>query len=533
MFARRPIHVKVLFGLALLVAIVLILASGALYTTYEYRELVKSLSARVSELPVAARLARHVGEARITISELRGLRAATFADTWNDRMPLRVRMVRDQFRLQLSRIEETLDQYNQQLEHKLRTDSSMADNQRERRTVAKIESALERVHLADRSGDWMLDDVKIGQLDAELEYLQALSAELPSYLHTKLSGFADEVRTEYRALIVTTWVTTVGAVLLFALFLHLLYRWIMQPLRTLIDGSRQVAFGQFSHQIHVDTHDEMAELAQAMNDMTARFRAIRDDLDRQVRERTKQAVRSERLASVGFLAAGVAHEINNPLASIAMCAESLEERFVEMHGQQAPPCEEDYSVAFDYLRMMQSEAFRCKEITESLLDFSRAGGVTREESDLGELVREVIAMLSHLGRYRGKQVRFDSTQAAIALVNAREIKQVVLNLLTNALDSVEEGGQVEVELAEPEAGQVELIFRDDGCGIEAELIEQIFEPFFTRRRVGQGTGLGLSITHRIVADHGGEITAESPGPGLGATFRVRLPLRPDEAARAA
>ena len=91
----------------------------------------------------------------------------------------------------------------------------------------------------------------------------------------------------------------------------------------LIDGSRQVAAGEFDYRIHLDTDDEMAELAEAMNDMTARFQAIRDDLDRQVQERTKQVVRSEQLASVGFLAAGVAHEINNPLASIALCAESL------------------------------------------------------------------------------------------------------------------------------------------------------------------------------------------------------------------
>ena len=101
----------------------------------------------------------------------------------------------------------------------------------------------------------------------------------------------------------------------------------------LVKGSRRVAAGEFGYRIALQTHDEMAELADALNDMTARFQAIRDDLDRQVQERTKQVVRSEQLASVGFLAAGVAHEINNPLASIAMCAESLESRL----GRICPP----------------------------------------------------------------------------------------------------------------------------------------------------------------------------------------------------
>ena len=116
--------------------------------------------------------------------------------------------------------------------------------------------------------------------------------------------------------------------------------------------------------------------------MTGRFQAIRDDLDRQVQVRTKQVVRSEQLASVGFLAAGVAHEINNPLASIAMCAESLESRLAEI----APGDSEQSALIRRYLRMIQTEAFRCKEITEKLLDFSRLGDVQHQPTDLRELV---------------------------------------------------------------------------------------------------------------------------------------------------
>jgi two-component system, NtrC family, sensor kinase len=275
----------------------------------------------------------------------------------------------------------------------------------------------------------------------------------------------------------------------------------------------------------------MSELAEAMNQMTARFQAIRDDLDRQVQERTKQVVRSEQLASVGFLAAGVAHEINNPLASIAMCAESLDGRIREILEHAVPPGElrqdgdkDPHGVIRHYLQMIQDEAFRCKEITEKLLDFSRIGPVRRQSTELGELVQGVIEMLGHLGKYHRKHIVFESGSPVIAPVNAQEIKQVVLNILVNALDSIDEVGTVRVDIQQ-RGGTAEISFTDNGCGMEPKVLRHVFEPFFTRRRAGQqGTGLGLSISYRIVADHGGEIEAQSPGAGQGSTFRVRLPL---------
>ncbi|MCA9218892.1 MAG: ATP-binding protein [Planctomycetales bacterium] len=114
-----------------------------------------------------------------------------------------------------------------------------------------------------------------------------------------------------------------------------------------------------------------------------------------------------------------------------------------------------------------------------------------------------------------------------ASVNDQEIKQVVLNLITNALDSLEPDGTVEVSLNRQE-NWAELIVQDDGCGMDEEVLEQLYEPFFTRRRNGQGTGLGLSITYRIVTDHGGSITAHSDGPGKGSRFHVTLPLTSQE-----
>ena len=525
MLSKWPIRVKLFVGLGLLVLVVAILSSSGLYATYAYRNLVASLSWRVMELPVAAVLSQRVGNLRMTLSELQGMRrlgdlqTSSFLGTEHEEEPSRVWWVRAQFSDDLRQLEGTLSDYRSQLESEVQADLRMADNRPERETVRKIEAALARIHQANRDEDWMLDGVKVGQLKTELEQLQTLVDELPSHLHHKLGGFRNEVRGQYRTLIVGTWIASISAALLFALFVRLSWQWVLQPLRILIRGSRRVAAGQFDYRIHLDTQDEMSELAEALNDMTARFQDIRDDLDRQVQQRTKQVVRSEQLASVGFLAAGVAHEINNPLASIAMCAESLESRVREILDKDDP----QHAVVSNYLRMVQNEAFRCKEITEKLLDFSRTGQANRQNTDIGQLVRGVIGMVGHLGKYQQKQIRFKRNEAVIAPVNAQEIKQVVLNLLTNALDSLDDGGTVRIELR-VHCGMAELTFRDDGCGMEPDVLEHVFEPFFTRRRVGQGTGLGLSITYRIVADHGGDIQAESPGPGRGATFRVRLPL---------
>ncbi|MBN1395299.1 MAG: HAMP domain-containing histidine kinase [Pirellulales bacterium] len=519
MLSNSPIRRKLLLGLALLVLVVAILSGSGLAATYLYRDLVNSLSWRVSELPLAAELSNRVGDLRITIGELRGLRADSYLGAQVDMVHVRVWTARDRFRSQLSNVEAALERYREQLAGEARADPRMSDHRREHETLRKIENQLERIRSTNRDEDWMLDNLKIEWLDVELEKLQVLAAELPGHLHSKLAGFSDEVRGQYGVLIVSAWAATMSAGLLFLLFVRLSYRWVFRPLRTLIAGSRRVAAGEFGYRIRLDAEDEMAELAKAMNDMTARFQEIRDDLDSQVQERTKQVVRSEQLASVGFLAAGVAHEINNPLASIAMSAESLEDRL----KTALPGDDPQRKIVGDYLRMIQSEAFRCKGITEKLLDFSRIGPGRRERTELGGLVRDVIEMIGHLGKYQRKRIEFNPAEPVTAKINPQEFKQVVLNLLSNALDGSEDGGAVRVAL-ESRDGSAVLEVSDDGCGMTPEVLERVFEPFFTRRRGGRGTGLGLSITYRIIADHGGDIEARSDGEGRGSTFRVRLPL---------
>jgi signal transduction histidine kinase len=302
---------------------------------------------------------------------------------------------------------------------------------------------------------------------------------------------------------------------------------LLLPMERLIEGSRHVAAGNYDFRVQLDSDDEVAELGNALNAMTHNFQEIKADLNNQVQLRTKEVVRSEKMASVGFLAAGVAHEINNPLASIAWSAESLEMRLHEILNPEEDSDPEslksDIEEMKKYLARIQEEAFRCKEITSGLLDFSRMGDVQKVPSNLSEIITSVVDIVKPLGKYRDRNIHLDTDPSVVATVNAQEIKQVALNLITNALGSVESGGTVSISVSS-DKGQAILRVVDNGCGLSEDVKTHLFEPFFTRRRDGQGTGLGLSITYQIVEDHLGKITAESDGPGTGSTFTISLPL---------
>lgn len=336
-----------------------------------------------------------------------------------------------------------------------------------------------------------------------------------------------EARHVYNSATAAMGMASVIVAVLFLGWLRYGYIWIFDPIRKLHQGARRVAQGDFSYRVELKARDEMAELADAFNKMTSRFQEIAADLDRQVQERSRQLVRSERLAGVGFLAAGVAHEINNPLSAIAMASESLEGRIVPHISAFGA---DEAQVVRQYLRMIQDESFRCREITERLLDFARGRDAVRESTDVALVVSEVVAMVQHLSKYREKKIEFHPAGPCYAEVNAPEIKQVVLNLVANGLDAVDRGGTLRISVQE-QTDELSIKFEDDGCGMTAETIDNLFEPFFTLRTGGQGgiggqgTGLGLSISHRIINQHGGTISPSSPGLGQGSTFVVRLPRR--------
>ena len=307
---------------------------------------------------------------------------------------------------------------------------------------------------------------------------------------------------------------------------------IVRPFRILLDGARLVANGHRSHRIYLGNEDELDELAAVLNQMTEGFQTkmdelhrINENLDREIQARTKEAVQNEQLASVGFLAAGVAHEINNPLAAIAWSAESLQSRTAELSSIPLGPQDVENNLMLSFtenLRRIEDEAYRCKAITEKLLEFSRPGNSKRIATNLLELVEDVVQIVSKVSEFRDTPIEIESQKPLTASVNPQEIRQVVLNLLTNALQSVDQHGRVRVQMIESDS-KVCIRVIDNGCGMSPEVQRDLFEPFFTQRRHGGGTGLGLSISRRIAIQHGGSLQAKSEGEGSGSTLELSLP----------
>ena len=540
MLSHWPIRTKLKLGLGLLLVTVLALFSSAYYGLYAYRGLVKSLSARATELPLAGQVSQELVDLRDILSqakerveladEVQSLADLKREDSSSELFFMRydAGLLNEEYQMHLGEFVDSLNRYRRQLDLNVETEAEaerFGDDSNERKTLAQIDEVLRRILETELEKDWLLDATRINDLSHEVEQLRHLVTALPSHLHRQLKELAVDVRAQYRTAIIAAYGTAGIALILPITSVRLYVKWFANPLQILVQGSREVAQGKYSHRIQLDTHDEIGELADAMNDMTAQFQQTRDDLDRQVRERTNQVVRSEQLASVGFLAAGVSHEINNPLASIALCSESLEGRITDLFQQTEVADNEDVQVVHEYLQMIQREAFRCKQITEKLLDFARMGDSQRHSTDLRDLVEGVIEMVQHLGKYHDKNLELLPGDPVIVEVNAQEIKQVVLNLITNGLESLDPGGTVRVSV-DHLAEQARILVEDNGCGMTEEVRKHLFEPFFTRRHTGQGTGLGLSITYRIVEEHNGNIQVISDGVGSGSRFVVALPAHP-------
>ena len=531
-----PIRTKLKLGLGLLSVTVLSLFCSAYYGLYAYRGLVKNLSARSAELPLAGQIRQHVSELRVILSQTNkrpemSVGIESFAGDTADEESFSwdVQLLRVQCENQYEQIVNAVKQYHDQLyQNEIERDARLGDDSQERETLQQIEAVLDTIgggqRYATLQDDLLLDPSRIISLREKVGQLEELVAVLPSHMHSRLEALADDVRSQYRTAIVSAWMCAGLAVILLGTSIRMFYKWFAKPLQVLVEGSREVARGKFTHRVRLDTRDEMGELAEAMNAMTAQFQKTRDNLDRQVQERTNQVVRSEQLASVGFLAAGVAHEINNPLASIALCSESLESRLTELLDKADASQTDDVKVAHDYLQMIQREAFRCKQITEKLLDFARMGDSQRHSTDLRELVAGVIEMVQHLGKFQDKTLVLTKGDPVIVQVNAQELKQVALNLITNGLESLDAEGMVRVTVDRQE-DLARIVIDDNGCGMTEEVRKHLFEPFFTRRHTGQGTGLGLSITYRIVEEHEGTIEATSEGVGYGSRFVVSLPIQ--------
>ena len=363
-------------------------------------------------------------------------------------------------------------------------------------------------------------------VDAALWDMEALLRGCTTYIRTKQDEASAKL-TRASLLIGGLCTAAVAAALLVTASQ---YRSVMAPLHRLRRGVRSVAAARFSERLDAAGSREFSELSEEFNRMAAELEGFYQQLEEKVRAKSRELVRSERLASVGFLAAGVAHEINNPLNIITGYAELTLKRLRGVDGD--PEATDDArDAARDAARSLQiirDEAFRCKETTEKLLSLARGGKEVRGPLNLASLAAEVAAMTRGLRNYRDRKVTInfrDDDDAMQVVANAGEMKQVLLNLTVNALEAVAPfGGEVVID-GRRHDDWVEVSVSDNGRGIAAESLPHVFEPFFTDKRgAGEpGTGLGLSITHAIVEGHGGRIDAHSAGCGRGSRFTFQLP----------
>ncbi len=235
-------------------------------------------------------------------------------------------------------------------------------------------------------------------------------------------------------------------------------------------------------------------------------------------EANRAVARAEKLAAVGRLAAGVVHEINNPLATISACAESLESRLNEGAFDSSPMLED----LREYLGLIRSEAFRCKSITMGLLDFSRTRASDHVTINLADVINSAVRLLSHQKRRSAVEFQVDVAHDLSPVSgDPGQLQQALIALATNALDAMVISGTLTI-VGRNEDSKVVVEVTDDGVGITPENLPKIFEPFFTTKEVGKGTGLGLAVCYGILTEHGGSLDVQST-VGVGTTFTITLP----------
>jgi two-component system NtrC family sensor kinase len=324
-------------------------------------------------------------------------------------------------------------------------------------------------------------------------------------------GVLEEKFTDMRRAAVATFLGIMLAGMIMALVVSsLLARGVLGPIKNLVSVSHRWAKGELEHRVEPAGADEIAELAETFNLMASSLKE-RDD---QLREyASQQIMKSERLATIGQLAAGVAHELNNPLGAVLMYTHlALEET-------------EGKDVVRENLEKAVTEASRCKDIVRGLLDFARQSELKVEEADVSETVARTLSMVENQALFQNVQIHeIMSPSLPKIWIDVGQIQQVFTNMVLNAAEAMEGKGELTVIGRMTDDNEyVEIKFTDTGCGISPENQEKIFDPFFTTKEVGRGTGLGLAVSHGIIARHKGTIEVES-GLGKGTTFVIRLPV---------
>ncbi|MEW6738727.1 MAG: ATP-binding protein [Nitrospirota bacterium] len=296
----------------------------------------------------------------------------------------------------------------------------------------------------------------------------------------------------------------IAAISIFILSITL--RRLTQPIIKLKEGAELIGNGAFEHRIDVASQDEVGELSESFNRMAQNLKKLHS-----MEESLRQ---SERLAAVGKFAAGIAHEINNPIGNIMGIAK-LTQRSIS-----------DDLIRAD-LETIIKDANRCARIVKDLLTYSRQSLPKKEKTALNSIVEDAVNSLRNKLDSKNIEIKKEFyNNLPDVFIDPLQINQVLTNVLLNAVQSIETSGIVTVKTTQDENSMVEISISDTGCGIDEDIQDKIFYPFFTTKAVGEGTGLGLAISYGIIQNHGGEILVESK-KGYGSVFRIRLPAGED------
>jgi len=367
------------------------------------------------------------------------------------------------------------------------------------------------------------------------------SQEILGVLDTNLSlAQADTQLAESRN---RTAAYTIAAMLLVAVLTWLfILRVVDEPIKALANGTERLSKGELGLQINVESQDEVGDLARSFNEMSLQLRAANEEivawartLEDRVEEKTRElknahehVLHVEKMASVGKMAAIVAHEINNPLAGILTYAKLLH-KWMERGAMEGEKRQE----AMQALDLIAGESRRCGDIVKNLLTFSRAAPMNLQTTDLNSIVDRSIRLVQHQLEMNGIELQTDlADDLPMLQCDPAQIEQVLLALVMNAIDAMPHGGTLWVSTRiNAIRDEVDLQVRDDGTGISPQILPHIFEPFETTKEAGHGVGLGLAVSHSIIERHGGRIEVQSE-LGKGTSFTVTLPLDSREAAAA-
>ena len=330
-----------------------------------------------------------------------------------------------------------------------------------------------------------------------------------------------------------------GCALLLIALLSWFFVWevVGRPVKALERGTEHLAAGELGYQIDVRSKDEIGELAQSFNAMSNQLKSEHNEnvawtrtLEQRVDQKTRElkrahehALHTEKMASIGKMAAVLAHEINNPLSGILTYAKLLRKWIDHEDGGKSRRGE-----ICDSLDLIASESRRCGDLVKNLLTFSRTTPINLQPTNLNQVIDRALQLIQHQLDLAAIQVQPDlDAELPLVICDGAQIEQVLLALMMNALDAMPQGGNLWVTTKlSREDNAIRIVVRDDGCGIPPEILSRLFEPFLTTKETGRGVGLGLAISRSILEHHNGDIEVQSE-IGRGTTFTLTLPWEED------